>query len=383
MVLTENYNANILIVDDEPNNLKILHKLLVDNGYEVHATRESTSVIDAVLNTNPNLILMDINMPDMNGFEVCEILKSMPETADIPIIFISAHDDSKHIMTGFEVGGVDYITKPIQFYEVLARVNVHIKLCLREQQLKDMQAQERIRFEKVTDMRSQFIQAATHDLKNPLFNIMGYADLLQDLNSESTPEQIAEFSKQISNSSDRMKRLISNMLDLLHAESRHISLDLRMINFREFILEHLASQQLSAEEKSIELQFDTDEPELQVALDMNLFSRVLDNLVSNAIKYSPENTSIFISLSRLPQAIALDIADQGYGMSQATIDNLFTPFFRAADMQKRGIEGTGLGLAVIKEIMNRHDGDIQVESELGKGSMFRVLLPDKHISELL
>ena len=390
MVSLEHYAPHILIVDDEPNNLKVLHKLLIDNGYEVHATRDGKSAIDATLQTLPDLILLDINMPQMGGYEVCKRLKAMPETADIPIVFISAHDDKAHIQTGFEVGGVDYITKPIQFHEVLARVNVHVNQRLGQQELQEklmliqeMQAKERQRFEKVSTMRSQFIQAATHDLKNPLFTIMGYADLIHDMSAASTPEQISEFSQHISNSSEKMSRLIANMLDLLHAESKHISIDLRMVNFQEFILEQLDLHQLNAQEKSIDIQFNTDTPTLQVALDIDLFSRVVDNLVSNAIKYSPDNRRIFVSINSTSDAVILDVADEGYGMSQETLDNLFEPFYRAVDMQKREIEGTGLGLSVMRELVHRHEGDIQVESELGQGSVFRVFLPRKNIADLM
>lgn len=384
------YKPSILIVDDEPNNLKVLHNLLTENNYVVQATRDSKSAIDATLHTLPDLILLDINMPNMSGYEVCKILKSMPETSDIPIIFISAHDDKEHIETGFDVGGVDYITKPFQFFEVLARVNVHINLCLSKKDLEEkidliekIQTKERKRFEKISDMRNQFIQAATHDLKNPLFTIMGYANLIQDMNKSISQEQILEFSEHISQSSEKMSHLISSLLELLHAESKHISIDLRMVNFEKFILDQLALHQLNAEEKALDIQFQTEDPDLRVALDIDLFERVVDNILSNAIKYTPDNRCIFVSIKRLPEAIALDVTDQGYGMSQETLDNIFEPFYRAVDMQKRQIEGTGLGLSVIRELVHHHEGEIQVESELDKGSTFRVLLPYKTGVDLL
>ena len=390
MVANTNNNARILIVDDEPNNLKVLHTLLTENGYHVHALRDSRSTMAAAEDLLPDLILLDINMPYMNGYDVCDALKRHSDTADIPIIFISARSEQHDIVKGFEAGGQDYITKPIQYHEVLARVKTHVDLYEQQRLLEEKLAlieeirrNEEARFAKISDMRNQFIQAATHDLKNPLYTIMGYADLLKDLSDSLSPEQLSQFSEHITISSDKMNTLISDMLDLLTVESQFVSLDLRMVNLNDFIPRQLENHYLSAQEKSIGLHFDNNTPELHIALDVKLFSRVMDNLISNAIKYSPENTQVCVAIHKLEDGVILEIEDQGYGMSQETIDNLFVPFFRAADMQKRQIEGTGIGMAVVKEVIDRHEGQIHVQSEIGKGSIFRVLLPQKNISELV
>ncbi|MGB7341418.1 MAG: hybrid sensor histidine kinase/response regulator, partial [Phototrophicaceae bacterium] len=313
-----------------------------------------------------------------------------PDVANIPVIFISARSQQNDIVKGFELGGLDYITKPIQYYEVLARVKTHIELYQHKQAVEEklhiiqsMRQQEEEHFAKISDMRNQFIQAATHDLKNPLYTIMGYADLLNDMRDSLTSDQLVQFSEHITLSSHKMNILISDMLDLLRVESKFVNLDLRMVNFNEFVLQQLAGHQLKAEQEAIELHFRSDVDQISVAIDPNLFSRVLDNLVSNAIKYSPSNTHVYITIMNTDTAVLLDIEDHGYGMSQDTIDNLFVPFFRAADIQKKEIEGTGLGMAVVKEIIDRHDGEISVQSVLGEGSLFRIMLPHKHVSELM
>lgn len=390
MVANANYRANVLIVDDEPNNLKVLHTLLSENGYHVHALRDSRSTVKLACDVMPELILLDINMPFMDGYEVCEALKAIPDVANIPVIFISARSQQNDIVKGFELGGLDYITKPIQYYEVLARVKTHIELYQHKQAVEEklhiiqsMRQQEEEHFAKISDMRNQFIQAATHDLKNPLYTIMGYADLLNDMRDTLTSDQLVQFSEHITLSSHKMNILISDMLDLLRVESKFVNLDLRMVNFNEFVLQQLAGHQLKAEQEAIELHFRSDVDQISVAIDPNLFSRVLDNLVSNAIKYSPSNTHVYITIMNTDTAVLLDIEDHGYGMSQDTIDNLFVPFFRAADIQKKEIEGTGLGMAVVKEIIDRHDGEISVQSVLGEGSLFRIMLPHKHVSELM
>lgn len=385
-----NLEKRILVVDDEPNNLKLLHTLLTADGYTVHALKESRNTIELAKSLEPDLILLDINMPYLDGFEVAKLLKHDSETTEIPIIFVSAKDGEQDIRKGFEVGGIDYINKPIRDYEVIARVETHLRL--REQQTKleetineisELRSKEQERFSKISALRNQFIQSATHDLKNPLYNIIGYVNLMKDMGAELTPGQLLQFSEHIEISSNKMTQLIGDILDLLRVESSYLPIDLRQVNFEDYLNEQVSSFEMRAAQKAITITMESPDYPVYVALDVHLFSRVIENLISNAIKYSPENSDILVRFYDSDEGVILYIEDNGYGMSQHTLENLFVPFYRDATLQQSDIEGTGLGMAIVKEIINRHDGVIDVQSEVGSGTSLQVMIPHVSAAELV
>lgn len=376
-----NYGTDtILIVDDEPNNLKVLYNLLTEHDYEVRAARDGQTAITAAQDDTPDLILLDIKMPQMDGYEVCRRLKADPNTAAVPVIFISALNQVTDIVEAFQVGGVDYITKPFQFEEVLARVHTHLTLmhqgqhlALQKEQIEAMRRKDRERFKKVAQMRENFVRAAAHDLKNPLGIVMGYADMMLRMDTVRSDPRLRRIAEEIGHSSDNMLDLVTDMLEIMHLQSLQ-RLTLEDVEWGAFLEEELHKHQLHAHERDIEIELVKPQAVLYQALDKQHMQRALDNLVSNAIKYSPNNTTVTVQVTRDDEAVALEVRDEGYGIAQEMIHQLFDPFFRAPLAGKR-IEGTGLGLAIVKEIVEQHGGHISVESQLGHGSTFRVHLP--------
>ncbi|MGB7338395.1 MAG: hybrid sensor histidine kinase/response regulator [Phototrophicaceae bacterium] len=374
-------NASILIVDDEPNNLKVLHNLLTQNGYDVRAARDGQTALQAAAATHPDLILLDIKMPNMTGYEVCEILKRDEELADIPVIFISALNNVADIVKAFEVGGVDYVTKPFQFEEVLARVHNHLTIVYQQRQLraqsdqiKAMRKRDQTRFNKLSEMREQFIQAATHDLKNPLAVVMGCADLMGRIDEVRGHPHLRECVDSIGAASKEMMNLVTGMLDLVKMQSA-ITLNLQPTDLADFVGELVAASRIRAQERNISIKFNTLNDSIPVRIDAQLMQRAVDNLISNAIKYSPDNSSIEVVTLLEDGKAVVHVVDEGFGIHPEHLPHLFDPFFRAKKYDgDREIEGTGLGLSIVKELVEQHGGQVTVASQVNDGTTFSIHL---------
>lgn len=382
MIYHEDEINTILIVDDEPNNLKVLHNLLTKNDYVVRAARNGKAAIETARLTPPDLILLDIKMPEMDGYEVCEILKRDDRTFDIPIIFISALNQVEDIVRAFDVGGVDYITKPFQHKEVLARVSTHLtivrqqsKLQWQNEQLEHMHQRDKDRFEKITQMRDTFVRGAAHDLKNPLTLVGGYAEMMLRMDVVRQDPNLKQMVQEIEHSGSEMLDLIGNMLDVLRFQTT-VQVERETIDLNVIVENVVAAFLPLATEKNIALHFETDYSSVFSKGDTQSIKRVVENLVSNALKYSPEGRGVLVKTDVTESKAVLVVRDEGFGIPAYDLPQLFDPFFRA-DNTKDKAEGTGLGLSVTKEIVNQHGGHIEVESHEGKGSVFTVTLPSE------
>jgi two-component system, sensor histidine kinase and response regulator len=382
MYRSESNLSSVLIVDDEANNLRVLHGLLSQDGYDVRAARDGESALEAANSVQPDIILLDIKMPEMDGYEVCAKLKQNEATREIPVIFISALNNVNDIVQAFEIGGVDYITKPFQFAEVLARVRNHLTIVHQHQQIIEqkmqieaMRKRDQQRFQQISQMREQFVESATYDLKNPLTIIRGSADIMSRFNEVRAHPYLRECVEHVMESANSMSELVTVMLDFLRMQSS-LDLNLQPVNFKQFVEKHVQKYASLANTRAIEIFFSANAENAYTVMDEKLMSRVIDNLLSNAINYSHDKTKIRVVLNEDEKVFNLDIQDEGFGIRDEDMEKLFTPFFRAKKRDgERIIEGTGLGLAIVKEILEQHRGRIEVESEFGKGSNFRVSLP--------
>jgi two-component system, sensor histidine kinase and response regulator len=208
-------SGEVLIIDDTLYNLQLLVTMLSKTGYVVRPANSGSVGLRTARQRTPDIVLLDINMPGMNGYQVCEALKADPALKDIPVLFISAHDEVFDKIRAFEVGGVDYITKPFQSQEVIARVQTHLMLHRREQELEAMVKQQRDYFQRMADLQNEFFTSAVHDLKNPLNLIIGNTYLLKDIISAEGNQYI----ERIEHAAGFMNVLISDMLDLARIES--------------------------------------------------------------------------------------------------------------------------------------------------------------------
>ena len=367
--------ATILIVDDVPSNLAALSDMLTTFGYGVQQARDGRSTLESVKLTPPDLILLDINMPDMNGYEVCEQLKADPNTRNIPVIFISALSETENIVRGFEIGGVDYITKPFQFREVVARVQNQLMLVYQRRQIEALRAQDRQYFESLNRMKDQFIRMATHDLRNPLNVILGYTHVMDRLDvAESDKPLLNQSVENIRDSIDKMRTLVTDMLDLAQLEigSR---LALTEVDLADFLEKCLGSFHILASQQNIELVYKAPPSGTRIKLDESYMTRVVDNLVSNAIKYSPHGGKVTLCAWRKEGKAGIEVRDTGLGIPETDLPHVFDAFYRVQHDNMEGIEGSGLGLSIVKTIIEQHGGQITVESKSDEGSTFRIVLP--------
>lgn len=367
-------NTRIIVVDDSDSNVMILKSLLARRGFQVEAAFSGESALEMIHENPPDLVLLDIQMPNMDGYEVCRRLKAEAQTCDIPIIFISALDNTENIVHAFEAGGSDYVTKPFRFMEVVARVENHLMLVHQRRQLEARREQDHQRFEAINKMKTHFIGTATHDLKNPLLVILGYVALMEKQASISENKIAISSLQGIRSSVDKMTTLVTDMLDLVQMESG-VELHKKPVSLATFLRSCLQGFDVLADQSQIQLLFSQPLENLTVDIDEKRLKRVFDNLISNAIKYTPGGGTIEVKAFAQNGHSVIQVIDTGYGIPSDAVPHLFETFYRVKSEQHMQVDGTGLGLAIVKAIVEQHRGTIEVESEMGKGSSFTIRLP--------
>ncbi len=395
---TEDNKGNILIVDDTPENLQVLSATLSDRGYKVRGVINGKMAIRAARSGSPDLILLDIKMPEMDGYEVCTQLKRDPKTSEIPVIFISALDEVLDKVTAFKVGGVDYITKPFHVAEVLARIEHQLTIQRLKKQLIDRNTelqQEIIERKKAEEAaaaaslaKSQFVANMSHELRTPLNAILGFTEVMSRdcfLGHENLQNL-----RIINRSGQHLLELINDVLDLSKIEAGIIGLDERSFDLYQLLDTLEEMFQLKAETQKVQLRFSvqanvpqyikTDEKKLRVCL---------INLLGNAIKFTLDGGSIWLRVSvagKQPEPaeseiyhnstsveeclILFEVEDTGVGIAAPEIDTLFDAFVQT-EVGKKVAEGTGLGLTITKKYVQIMGGDIGVKSVLGEGTCFQ------------
>lgn len=367
--------AVILVVDDNEMNVELLANMLERSLFKPVTAMGGKEALTVLEETIPELILLDINMPEMSGYDVCRHLKADEKTSAIPVIFISALDELENIIEGFDVGGVDYITKPFRFREVLARVTNHLTAYRQKCQIEEMRARERQQFKKIDDLRKQFIGSATHDLKNPLFVISGNTEMLESVEAVRESEEAKHFIDAIQRGIGKMNTLVADILDLLQLETE-VNLEKTSCSLTKFLVETAEDMRASAEKKGHKFIVYPPDEEVEVLIDPIRFARVLENLISNAIKYTPTpNGEIYVQAKVGFTTVEIEVIDTGLGIPEDVMPKLFNPFVRVNTEEHMAQDGTGLGLSIVKTLVEQHQGTVEVKSELGKGSTFRVILP--------
>jgi signal transduction histidine kinase len=394
---TEENKGNILIVDDTPENLQVLSATLLDRGYKVRGVINGKMAIRAARAGSPDLILLDIKMPEMDGYEVCMQLKADPKTSEIPVIFISALDEVLDKVTAFQVGGVDFITKPFHVAEVLARIEHQLTIQRLKKQLLDRNTelqQEIIERKKAEEAaaaaslaKSQFVANMSHELRTPLNAILGFTEVMS--RDSFLGDENIENLRIINRSGQHLLELINDVLDLSKIEAGIIALDERSFDLYQLLDTLEQMFQIKAETKNLQLKFfvqanvpqyiKTDEKKLRVCL---------INLLGNAIKFTSDGGRICLrasveskqqlaeseiypnSTSGEPFLILFEVEDTGVGIAAAEIDTLFDAFVQT-EAGRNAADGTGLGLTITKKYVQIMGGDIGFKSVLGEGTSFQ------------
>jgi signal transduction histidine kinase len=385
----------ILIVDDNSTNLEVLSETLTRSGFQVSVAIDGESAIEQVKYHPPALILLDIMMPGIDGFETCRRLKSDPVSKNIPVIFMTALSDTENKVAGFSLGAVDYITKPFQRQEVLARVQVQLKLqnltktLENQNQLLRHEIQQRESAEallmvakeeadKANQAKSEFLANMSHEVRTPLNGILGYAQILQT--SKNFNEKERRGLNIIHQCGTHLLTLINDVLDLSKIEARKMELYATSFHFPSFLQGVAEIFNIRAEQKKVSFicQFDSDLPN-GVYVDEKRLRQVLINLLGNAVKFTNHGAVIFKVkiLEKSPSEpdsarmfkIRFQIEDTGVGISPEYLEKIFMPFEQVGDLNNQA-QGTGLGLAISQKILALMKSYIQVSSQGGEGSIF-------------
>lgn len=366
--LVENQiKKQILVVDDKPDNLRLLSAMLAHHHYEVRKALSSSRVIESVKADAPDLILLDIRMPEIDGYEVCTILKKDPETRDIPIIFLSALDDTLDKVNAFAVGGSDYITKPFQEAEVLARIENQLKIRELQCQLK-IQNEELVRSNRELE---QFAHIVSHDLQQPLQTIMGYTQLVALQEAESADSSTHECFNKILSAGDRMQHLIKELLN--YALTGQESQEFTLVDCNVVLRQAIENLDRALNESQAVLSY----PQLPMILGHETqLALLFQNLISNAVKFVSPNSKPQITLTVSQENRThwlFAIKDNGIGIPPDHIGKVFKGFHRLHSVKQ--YPGHGIGLATCKRIVENHGGAIWVESQHHVGTTFYFKLP--------
>ncbi|QKG80567.1 hybrid sensor histidine kinase/response regulator [Tenuifilum thalassicum] len=370
--------GKILVVDDSESILAITSDMLQSEGYEIIKAKKGFEALELLSKHNPDLVLLDKVLPDLDGFEVCRAIKKMKGYESIPIIFLTATSQSEAIVEGFDIGAVDYVVKPFQKAELLARVRTHVELF---QLNKDLEAktialqENEVRLKSLIATKEKLFSIIIHDLKAPLFNIKLISDLLFENYGKKNFRKVDELLTYLNENTERVTGLMENLVDWAKMQMDTISFEPKVINLNEAVKETVTLLESIATNKGVSIANQID-PEIKVYADFNLLSAVLRNLVSNAIKFSKQGGVVRISSAVNADKMAeVAVSDNGIGIEPDRLKTLFGIKTHNSTEGTNGEKGLGLGLSVCKEFVEINRGTIWVKSEVGKGSSFHFTIP--------
>ncbi|MEM6285258.1 MAG: hybrid sensor histidine kinase/response regulator [Chloroflexota bacterium] len=364
---------DILIVNENPDDLRLLLVALDGRGHITRMAENGAFALQSAFEKPPHLVLVDVNLPRLDGYEVCKQLKDNPITRDVPVIFISTNNELFDKVLAFEVGAVDFISRPFEIPEVMARIETQLTLYRQRKEIEALRDNERAHYEEMTRIKDQYVQMASHDLKTPLSVIVGHTSLLQR-SPHITDERDRESLEGIVEATETMRRLIRDLLDLAKIEAG-VGMELEPISVNDMLKGCVFAFQYNAEEKQIKLEVTLLKKDRVIVADHDRMVQVLSNLISNAIKYTPGGGHVTVIACIEDHALRVDVADDGIGIPPEDIPHIFERFYRVNSTVHRAQKGTGLGLSITKAIVEQLGGTISAKSEPDTGTRFRILLP--------
>lgn len=355
----------ILLVDDYKENLQVVGTILEEAGYEIAIANTGEAALAQIPKTQPDLILLDIMMPGIDGFEVCRQLKQDSSTRDIPVIFLTAKVQPEDMVQGLLAGGVDYIRKPFNHMELLARVQTHLGLSKSRQQLQQL-----------NETKDLFFSIIAHDLKGSLSGIVDLSSLTIEELASDTLEESIENLRLINRSAKNLYNLLGNLLDWARIQNGSLRCEPELLDLAEVVdlVQGYLEQRLVSKEISLAITLDSP---ATVFADRDMLRTILRNLLSNAIKFSHKGSSIELTSHIQGNTCEICVQDHGVGIEPNRIATLFEIGKKQSTPGTANEAGTGLGLILCKQFIEKNNGQIRVQSTPGQGTRFCITLPLK------
>ncbi len=362
----------ILIVDDVVSNVLLLKILLTNEKFQVCTANNGNTCIEQAKKEHPDLILLDVMMPDISGFDTAVILKKDDETKDIPIIFLTALNTPADLVHGFKVGANDFLTKPFNKEELVMRVMQQISLVAAKRIIEKQNAELRA----TLNNRDKMYSVIAHDLRSPMASIRMVLNLVV---ASASPEQVGPelytLLDQANRESEEVHDLLDNLLKWTKSQTGRLSVVVQDLDLNDIIPGVVDIFEMIAQTKHIKLDLHKTSEPLIVSADNDMLKTVVRNFMSNAIKFSPENSSIEVIMVAEGDFAKVSVRDHGVGISAERIDSIFHK--GETTYGTGGEEGSGLGLQLCQDFARKNGGDCTVESVEGEGSTFSVFIPLK------
>jgi signal transduction histidine kinase len=368
----------VLIVDDNPKALAIAKARLKKERLEILCVESGKRCVEIARKEKPDLILLDVDMPDISGFEVCQALKDDTTLCTIPIIFLTAADDSKSRIKGLDLGAVDYVTKPFDSFELRARVRAALRtkklqdqLAAFNERLEERVEQRTAEIKKLLRQKDAFVNQLSHDLKTPLTPLVALLPMLAGRTEDTESKRILEL---VMDNVDYMKNLTEMTLQLAQLNSQSVKLNFEKVDLQVEIGNIIDSISYTLKERRVNVVNNTTLP-LVVEADRMLIKELLQNIISNAVKYTNGDGVVMFNGIANGGNVKISIKDNGVGLSGEQLKRVFEEFYKADD-SRNDRSSTGLGLAICKRIIEQHRGSIWFESSgLGQGTTVHFTLP--------
>ena len=362
----------ILIVDDVVSNVLLLKILLTNEKFQVCTANNGTTCIEMARKEHPDLILLDVMMPDMNGFDTATVLKKEEGTKDIPIIFLTALNTPQDLVHGFQVGASDFLTKPFNKEELVMRVTQQISL-VAAKRIIEKQNQE---LRATLTNRDKMYSVIAHDLRSPMASIRMVLNLVvASASPETVGPELYTLLDQANRESEEVHDLLDNLLKWTKSQTGRLTVVKQDLDLNDIIPGVVEIFEAIAYTKRIKLDLKKTEAPLVVNADNDMLKTVVRNFLSNAIKFSPEDSSIEIIMATEGDMAKVSVRDHGVGIAADRIENIFHK--GETTYGTGGEEGSGLGLQLCQDFARKNGGDCTVESVEGEGSTFSVLIPLK------
>lgn len=383
--------GKLLVVDDEPVPRENLCLFLKGIGYEVLEASHGEEGLETCIRHRPDLVLLDINLPGRNGFEICRSLMSVPELRKTPVIFLSGLMETRDKLEAFASGGIDYVSKPYHFKEVEARVRTHLALRRQQQQLEESKIQlqdaltasrhanrklievnERLR--QSEELKSHFIANMRNEIHDPLGSVLGLAEEICD--SRIPLEQCRALASTIKKEASHLEFELRNIFCAAELEAGEASPMISRVDVDSLLRDAVEAFAGNAQEKAQTISIEGFGTGRSFATDAGKVRILLANLLANAIEFSPQGSQVELRAFQLGKDLILEVEDHGLGLTDAERSLIFDRFRQLDVGYTRGHGGQGLGLAVVKALVDLLEGEIRVESQLGQGSTFTIQLPE-------